>query len=157
MQVAEMLVDSAAGFEYLCMFDGYSDNNQILIAEDDVLNTVFRCPGALVTYEWFVMPCLKNAEATYQKAMNAIFHDFIKKIMQFGIPETITTYQGSVFVGQKMQEFAVERGFKLVTSIPYYAQANGQVEAANKVIIGLIKKPVAKKPKNWHKTLDQVL
>ncbi|XP_050908624.1 uncharacterized protein LOC127122310 [Lathyrus oleraceus] len=36
-------------------------------------------------------------------------------------------------------------------------ETNGQVEAANKVIIGLIKKHVGKKPKNWHKTLDQAL
>ncbi|XP_050874878.1 uncharacterized protein LOC127078466 [Lathyrus oleraceus] len=48
-------------------------------------------------------------------------------------------------------------GFKLLNSTPYYAQANGQVEAANKVIIGLIKKHVGKKPRNWHKTLDQIL
>lgn len=45
----------------------------------------------------------------------------------------------------------------MVTSTPYYAQANGQVEADNKVIISLIKKHVAKKPKNLHKTLDQIL
>ncbi|XP_050896855.1 uncharacterized protein LOC127103652 [Lathyrus oleraceus] len=36
-------------------------------------------------------------------------------------------------------------------------EANGQVEDANKVIIGLIKKHVRKKPKNWHKTLDKIL
>ncbi|XP_050919355.1 uncharacterized protein LOC127136887 [Lathyrus oleraceus] len=36
-------------------------------------------------------------------------------------------------------------------------ETNGQVEAANKVIIGLIKKHVGKKPKSWHKTLDQAL
>lgn len=47
-----------------------------------------------------------------------------------------------------MQEFAGETGFRLVTSTPYYAQANGQVEEANKVIISLIKKHVCKKPKN---------
>ncbi|XP_045802423.1 uncharacterized protein LOC123896008 [Trifolium pratense] len=56
-----------------------------------------------------------------------------------------------------MQDFAEQSGFKLITSTPCYAQANGQVEAANKVIIGLIKRHVAQKPKNWHKTLDQVL
>ena len=56
-----------------------------------------------------------------------------------------------------MQEFAKEMGFKLLTSTPYYAQANGQVEAANKVVISLIKKHVGKKPRNWHKTLDQIL
>ena len=67
------------------------------------------------------------------------------------------TDQGSVFTGRKMQEFATEMGFKLLTSTPYYAQANGQVEAANKVVIGLIKKHVGKKPNDWHKTLDQIL
>ncbi|XP_050889625.1 uncharacterized protein LOC127094908 [Lathyrus oleraceus] len=85
--------------------------------------------------------------------------EFIQKhiIYRFGIPETITTDQGSVFTGRKMHEFAKEMGFKLLTSTPYYAQANGQVEAANKVIIGLIKKHVGKKPGNLHKTLDQIL
>ena len=51
MPVAEMLVDSAAGFEYLSMMDGYSGYNQILIAEEDVSKTAFRCPGAIGTYE----------------------------------------------------------------------------------------------------------
>ncbi|XP_058741054.1 uncharacterized protein LOC131613396 [Vicia villosa] len=35
--------------------------------------------------------------------------------------------------------------------------ANGQVEAANKVIINLIKKHVGRKPKNWHQTLNHIL
>lgn len=85
--------------------------------------------------------------------------EFIQKhiVYRFGIPETIATDQGSMFIGQKMQEFAGEAGFRLVTSTPYYAQTNGQVEAANKVIISLTKKHVSKKPKNWRKTLDQIL
>ncbi|WJX67949.1 hypothetical protein P8452_52368 [Trifolium repens] len=45
MPVAEMLVDSAAGFEFLSMLDGYSGYNQIFIAEEDVSKTAFRCPG----------------------------------------------------------------------------------------------------------------
>lgn len=69
-------------------------------------------------------------------------------IYRFGIPETITTDQGSVFTGRKVQEFAQEIGFKLLTSTPNYTQENGQVEAANKVIISLIKKHVGKKTKN---------
>jgi hypothetical protein len=47
-----------------------------------------------------------------------------------------------------MVEFASQTGFKLLTSTPYYAQANGQVEAVNKVIINLIKKHVSHRPKN---------
>lgn len=34
--VTEMLVDSVAGFNYLCMIDGYSNYNQIFIAHEDV-------------------------------------------------------------------------------------------------------------------------
>lgn len=44
-----------------------------------------------------------------------------------------------------------------MTTTPYYAQPNGQVEATNKVLIGLIKKHVGKKPRNCHNTLDQIL
>lgn len=51
MRVAEMLVDSAAGHEYLSMLNGYSAYNQIFIAEEDILKTAFRCPGALGIYE----------------------------------------------------------------------------------------------------------
>ncbi|XP_039682978.1 protein NYNRIN-like [Medicago truncatula] len=53
---------------------------------------------------------------------------FIQKfiIYRFGIPETITTDQGSVFTGRKMAKFAEDTGFKLLTSTPYYAQANGE-------------------------------
>lgn len=90
MPVVEMLVDSAVGFEYLSMLDGYSGYNQILIDEDDVPKTTFRCPRALGTYEWVVMPFgLKNAWATYQRAMNAIFHDFIEKFMQVYINDIV--------------------------------------------------------------------
>lgn len=82
MPVAEMLVDAAAGHEYLSMLDGYFGYNQIFIVEDDVSKTAFQCPGALCTYEWVVMPFgLKNAGATYQRAVNSIFHDFIETFM----------------------------------------------------------------------------
>lgn len=45
----------------------------------------------------------------------------------------------------------------MLTFTPYYAQGNGQVEATNKVVIGLIEKHVGEKSRNWHKTLDQIL
>src|ERR1051325_9975559 len=102
--------------------------------------------------KWVEAVALKNVD---QEAVI----DFIQNHIMcwFGIPETITTYQGTVFTGQKMQDFTKEVGIKLLTSTPYYAQENGQVKAANKVIIGLIKKHVGKKPRNWHQTLDQAL
>ncbi|XP_016207809.1 uncharacterized protein LOC107648468 [Arachis ipaensis] len=45
----------------------------------------------------------------------------------------------------------------MITLTPDYAQANGQVEAANKILISLIKKHIGNKPRTWHETLSQVL
>ena len=75
-------------------------------------------------------------------------------IFRFGIPQTLTTDQGTVFVGRKVRQYAESRKIRMVNSTPYYAQANGQVEAANKIIIGLIKKHIGRKPRNWHETLN---
>jgi hypothetical protein len=46
---------------------------------------------------------------------------------------------------------------KLLNSSPYYAQANGQAESSNKVLIRLIKKKIAEKPKRWHEVLSEAL
>lgn len=90
MPVSEMLVDSVAGYEYLSMLDGYSGYNQIFIAAEDVSKTAFRCSGAIGTYEWIVMPFgLKNVGATYQRAMNSIFHDYIETLMQVYIDDIV--------------------------------------------------------------------
>lgn len=93
-------------------------------------------------------------EVTQDEVIN-----FIQKyiIHRFGIPETITTDQGSVFTGRKMVKFAENAGFKLLTSTPYYAQANGQVEAENKNLIAIIKRKTKGKPRNWHEALGEAL
>ena len=53
--------------------------------------------------------------------------DFIKEhiINRFGIPQTITTDQGSVFISDEFQIFVDSLGIRLLNSSPYYAQANG--------------------------------
>jgi hypothetical protein len=54
--------------------------------------------------------------------------DFVKEhiIYRFGIPQTITTDQGTQFTSSEFTEFAESMGIKLLNSSPYYAQANGQ-------------------------------
>ncbi|XP_034225456.1 uncharacterized protein LOC117635215 [Prunus dulcis] len=47
--------------------------------------------------------------------------------------------------------------FKLLQSTPYYAQANGQAESSNKVIINIIRKMLEKNPKQWHEKLSETL
>ena len=52
--------------------------------------TAFRCPGAIGIFEWLVMPFgLKNVGATYQTAMNAIFHDMIGHHMEVYIDDIV--------------------------------------------------------------------
>ena len=85
--------------------------------------------------------------------------EFVKEhiIYQFGIPHTIMTDLGSMFISEKFEEFAISMGIKLLNSSPYYAQANGQAEASNKGIIKLIKRKVDEQPRKWHTTLNEAL
>nr|KYP45379.1 Transposon Ty3-I Gag-Pol polyprotein [Cajanus cajan] len=97
MPIFETMIDAAVGNEIMSLLDGYSGYNQIYIAANDVSKTVFRCPGALGVYEWVMMPFgLKNAGATYQQAMNLIFHDLIGKFVQ--------VYIDDIIVGSKRKE-----------------------------------------------------
>jgi hypothetical protein len=84
---------------------------------------------------------------------------FVKEhiIYRFGIPQTITTDQGSVFVAEEFQKFAKEMGITLIQSSSYYAQANGQAEASNKSLIKLIKRKTEEYPKQWHDRLAEAL
>jgi hypothetical protein len=85
--------------------------------------------------------------------------EFVKEhiICRFGIPQTITTYQGAQFVSSEFEEFAESMGIKLLNSSPYYAQANGHAEASKKIMIKIIQKKIDKKPKRWHSVLNEAL
>lgn len=90
MPITDMLIDSVAKHELLSFMDGFSGYNQIKIAEADTAKTAFRCPGAIGTFEWLVMPFgLKNAGATYQRAMNSIFHDMIGHHLEVYIDDIV--------------------------------------------------------------------
>jgi len=78
-------------------------------------------------------------------------------IYRFGIPQTITTDQGSIFVSDEFVQFADSMGIKLLNSSPYYTQANGQAEASNKILIKLIKRKVSDYPRQWHTRLAEAL
>ena len=88
MPAADLLVDAAAGHRIISFMDGNAGYNQIFMAEEDISKTVFRCPGHVGLFEWIVMTFgLKNAGATYQRAMNFIFHEFIGKLVEIYIED----------------------------------------------------------------------
>ncbi|KAM2732815.1 hypothetical protein EV2_036324 [Malus domestica] len=76
--MANLSIDAVAKHKVMSFMDGNVGYNQIKMAQEDIHKTSFRCPGHVGTYEYLVMSFrLKNAGATYQRAMNAIFHDLI--------------------------------------------------------------------------------
>jgi len=69
--------------------DGFSGYNQIKMYPDYEKHTSFRTPLGVCCYT--VMPFgLKNARAMYQRAMNAIFHEHMRK--------TVECYVGDIVV-----------------------------------------------------------
>jgi hypothetical protein len=90
MPVANLLVDSASGNKVISLFDGNAGYNQIFTVKEDVSMTAFRCPGFIGLFEWVVMTFgLKNAGATYQTAMNIIFHDLLGVVMEVYIDDML--------------------------------------------------------------------
>jgi hypothetical protein len=86
MPVADLLVDAAAGHKVISFMDGNAGYNQFFMAIEDISKMAFRCPGHIGLFEWIVMTFgLKNAGATYQRAMNCIFHELIGKIVEIYI------------------------------------------------------------------------
>ena len=90
MPIAETLINAAAGYKMMSFMDGNAGYNQIFMAPEDVNKTAFRVPGAVGLFEYLVMTFgLKNAGATYQRAMNYIFHDLIGKLVEIYIDDVV--------------------------------------------------------------------
>jgi transposase InsO family protein len=78
-------------------------------------------------------------------------------IHRFGIPQTLTTDQGSSFMSHQVRDFPESLKMKLLSSLPYYSQANGQAESSNKILVKLIKKKIEENPNRWYEFLSEGL
>jgi transposase InsO family protein len=85
--------------------------------------------------KWTEAVALKNM--THKEVIEFITEHIIHR---FGIPQTLTTDQGTSFMSKEVREFAELYRIKLLNSSPYYAQANGQAESSNRTLINLIKR-----------------
>ncbi|KAL3741040.1 hypothetical protein ACJRO7_022199 [Eucalyptus globulus] len=84
----DVLVDSTAGFELFSFMDGFSGYNQIRMKEEDKEKTAFITPWG--TFHYKVMPFgLKNAGATYQRAMVTLFHDMMHEEIEVYVDDMI--------------------------------------------------------------------
>ncbi|XP_050374698.1 uncharacterized protein LOC126792283 [Argentina anserina] len=73
------------------------------------------------------------------------------------IPVRTTSSEGACFMAEKTQKFLAGYGIKFLHSSPYYAQANGQAEASNRVIMSILKRMLDANPRSWHTELDHTL
>jgi len=78
LPITDVMIDNTCDFEKMSFMDSFSGYNQIKMYPEDKKHTSFRMPLGVFCYT--VMPFgLKNAGATYQRAMNTIFHEHIRR------------------------------------------------------------------------------
>ena len=70
--------------------------------------------------KWTEVVPLKNM--THREVIEFITEHIIHR---FGIPQTLTTNQGSSFISKEVRDFAESYMIKILHSSPYYAQVNG--------------------------------
>ena len=78
-------------------------------------------------------------------------------ITRFGVPQSIVTDHGSHFRDHMMVELTSKLGLRHENSTPYYPQANGQVEAINKVLVTMLRRMIGVHKTNWHTMLFSAL
>ncbi|KAL0307923.1 UNVERIFIED_CONTAM: Retrovirus-related Pol polyprotein from transposon [Sesamum angustifolium] len=88
LPIVELMIDATMGHEALSFMDGSSGYNQICMASTNEELTVFRTPKGIYCYK--VMPFgLKNAAATYQRAMQRIFNDMLHKNVECYVDDLV--------------------------------------------------------------------
>lgn len=82
------MIDATTGHEALSFMYGSSGYNQIRMVPKDEELTVFRTPKGIYCFK--VMPFgLKNAGATYQRAMQKIFDEMLHKDVECYVDDLV--------------------------------------------------------------------
>ncbi|RDX87608.1 Retrovirus-related Pol polyprotein from transposon 17.6, partial [Mucuna pruriens] len=107
----DVLVDNTTQHAFFSFMDDFSRYNQIFMAQEDREKTTFITLWGTFCYR--VMPFgLKNARATYQRAMVALFHDMMHK--------EIEVYVDDMIAKSKTPEQHIEDLRKLFTRLRKY-------------------------------------
>ena len=109
----DVLVDNTAKNHMFSFMDGYSGYNQIPMDANDKGKTTFITPWG--TFCYTVMPFgLKNAGATYQRAMVALFHDMMHKEIEVYVDDMVAkSKEGESHVAVLRKLFERLRRYKL--------------------------------------------
>ncbi|XP_073120557.1 uncharacterized protein [Henckelia pumila] len=88
LPITELMIDAIMGHEALSYMDGSSGYNQIRMAPEDEELTAFRTPKGIYCYKVMSFG-LKNASATYQRAMQNIFDDMLHKNVECYLDDVV--------------------------------------------------------------------
>jgi hypothetical protein len=161
ISIADLLIDSASGNKVISFLDDNVGYNQIFMAKEDVNKTAVRCLGFVGLFEWAVMTFgLKNVSATYQRAMNLIFHDLLRILMEVYIDDVVVKLVGFKehmadlkLSLERMKKYGLQKnllkctfGVTLGRFLGFIVHEHGiQIDPKKIESIGKIREPVCKK------------
>jgi hypothetical protein len=99
----DQFVDSTAGCDLLCFLDCYSRYHQIAIKEEDQEKTAFITPFGAYCYMTMSFR-LKNAGATYQRAIQACFKRQLKKNVEVYVDDVVVKTRNSDMLIADLEE-----------------------------------------------------
>ena len=94
------------------------------------------------------------ASITERKITNFVWSNLI---CRYSIPNAIVSDNGKQFDNEKFQNFCSKLGIANRFASPAHSQSNGQVEAINKIIKGILKKRLEERNGAWVDELPGVL
>jgi hypothetical protein len=108
----DQVIDSTAGCDLLCFLDCYSGYHQIAIKEEDHEKTAFITPFGAYCYTTMSFE-LKNAGATYQRAIQACFKRQLNKNVEAYVDDVVVkTRNSSTLIDDLEETFASLREYR---------------------------------------------
>jgi hypothetical protein len=108
----DQIIDSTAGCDLLCFLDCYSGYHQIAIKEEDQEKTAFITSFGAYCYTTMYFG-LKNAGATYQRAIQACFKRQLNKNVEAYVDDmVVNTRNSSTLIDDLEETFASLREYR---------------------------------------------
>jgi hypothetical protein len=108
----DQVVDSTAGSILLCFLDWYSGYHQIALHPDDEDKITFITPHCIYSYKVMTFG-LKNAGATYQKAIQKCLNSQIRKNIEAYVDDVVVkTTEEDQIIANLTETFANLREFQ---------------------------------------------
>jgi hypothetical protein len=112
LQRIDQVIDSTLGCDLLCLLVCYSGYHQIAIKEEDQEKTTFITLFSAYCYTTMSFG-LKNADATYQRAIQACFKRQLNKNVEAYVDDVVVkTRNSSTLVDDLEETFASLRGYR---------------------------------------------